>query len=198
VNALVNGIPTDSIESLNRLAPPSLDESAVELLSPITRNQQLICQGANYRSHMLESGLDPNEKALNMIFRKASSSIVPATSDVVRPAHVRLLDYEIELGVVLGADVTGAKTFMAADLHEVIAVIVIVNDYSARDVQIPEMLFYKGKSYRTCMRSSGATLSSNDGSSRPSAPTSSTARGHPLTAAVRSRQKGARAVDEQT
>ena len=139
----------NSLESLDRLGPGSLEESAVELLSPITRNQQLVCQGANYRSHMIESGLDPNEKTFNMIFRKASSSIVSATSDVVRPAHVRLLDYEIELGLVLGADVTSHKTFTNANLHEVIAGLVIVNDYSARDVQIPEMQFYKGKSYRT-------------------------------------------------
>jgi len=139
----------NSMESLGRLGPASLDESAVQLLSPITRNQQVICQGANYRSHMLESGLDPNEKTFNMIFRKASSSIVGATNDVVRPAHVRLLDYEVELGLVLGADVTSAKIFTDANLHEVIAGIVIVNDYSARDVQIPETQFYKGKSYRT-------------------------------------------------
>jgi 2-keto-4-pentenoate hydratase/2-oxohepta-3-ene-1,7-dioic acid hydratase in catechol pathway len=139
----------NSHESLGRLGPASLEESAVEVLSPITRNQQLVCQGANYRSHMIESGLDPDEKNFNMIFRKASSSIVSATSEVVRPAHVRLLDYEVELGLVLGADVTSHRTFTNANLHEVVAGVVIVNDYSARDVQIPEMQFYKGKSYRT-------------------------------------------------
>ena len=54
--------------------------SAVKLLSPVTRNQQFICQGANYRQHMVESGMDPDVKTYNMIFTKASSCIVPADS----------------------------------------------------------------------------------------------------------------------
>jgi 2-keto-4-pentenoate hydratase/2-oxohepta-3-ene-1,7-dioic acid hydratase in catechol pathway len=139
----------NSVESLSRLGPPTLDEASVEVLSPVTRNQQFICQGANYRSHMIDSGMDPDEKTFNMIFRKASSCIVSATSDLERPAHVRLLDYEIELGLVLGADVTSARSVTEADLHGLIGGIVIVNDYSARDIQIPETQFYKGKSYRT-------------------------------------------------
>ncbi|MBM4361806.1 MAG: fumarylacetoacetate hydrolase family protein, partial [Deltaproteobacteria bacterium] len=132
-----------SLADLAGLAGPDLPESSLEILSPVTRNQQFICQGANYRSHMLESGIDPDEKGFNMIFRKASSCIVPATSDVVRPSRVRLLDYEIELGLVLGADVTGPRELSDRDLASVVAGIVIVNDYSARDVQIPETQFYK-------------------------------------------------------
>jgi 2-keto-4-pentenoate hydratase/2-oxohepta-3-ene-1,7-dioic acid hydratase in catechol pathway len=138
-----------SLESLSALAPPALDEQSVSLLSPITPNQQFVCQGANYRSHMLESGVDPKDKTFNMIFTKAASCIAPADTDVIRPQHVRLLDYEVELGLVLGADVTTPRAVSASALHEVLAGIVIVNDYSARDVQIPETQFYKGKSFRT-------------------------------------------------
>lgn len=138
-----------TLGALSALDGAALDLASVEILSPVTRNQQLVCQGANYRSHMVESGMNPDEKTYNMIFRKASSCIVPASSDVVRPAHVRLLDYEIELGLVIGADITGPRTFSDADLPGFVAGIVIVNDYSARDVQIPETQFYKGKSYRT-------------------------------------------------
>lgn len=127
----------------------SLDVDEVRLLSPITRNQQLVCQGANYRSHMLESGVDPDQKTFNMFFRKASSSIAPADADVIRPAHVALLDYEIELGLVVKRDITGPLHLRAADLHEWIAGVTIINDISARDVQIPQMQFYKGKSFRT-------------------------------------------------
>jgi 2-keto-4-pentenoate hydratase/2-oxohepta-3-ene-1,7-dioic acid hydratase in catechol pathway len=84
-----------------------------------------------------------------MIFTKASSCIVPADSDVVRPSRVRLLDYEVELGLVLKQDITGATDVTDDNLHAFVAGAVIVNDYSARDVQIPEMQFYKGKSFRT-------------------------------------------------
>ena len=67
----------------------------------------------------------------------------------MRPARVRFLDYEVELGLVIKRDVTSPEKVTDANLHEFVAGAVIVNDYSARDVQIPEMQFYKGKSFRT-------------------------------------------------
>lgn len=138
-----------SLADLATLGGESLELSHVELLSPVTRNQQFVCQGANYRQHMLESGMDPDAKTYNMIFTKASSCIVPASSDVVRPERVRFLDYEVELGLVLGRDIRGACDVTDANLHEYVAGAVIVNDYSARDVQVPQTQFYKGKSFRT-------------------------------------------------
>jgi 2-keto-4-pentenoate hydratase/2-oxohepta-3-ene-1,7-dioic acid hydratase in catechol pathway len=126
-----------------------LAESQVELLSPITRNQQFVCQGVNYRSHLRESGLDPDGAPFNMIFRKASSCLAPANTQIVRPAHVQLLDYEIEIGLVIGAPLTAARSVTADTLHEVVAALVLVDDVSARDVQLPQTQFYKGKSYRT-------------------------------------------------
>lgn len=128
---------------------PALDVRTLKLLSPVTRNQQFVCQGANYRQHMIESGLDPDAKNYNMIFTKAPSCIVAADSDVVFPNRVRFLDYEIELGLVLRRDIEGPVDVTDSNLHEFVAGAVIVNDYSARDVQIPEMQFYKGKSFRT-------------------------------------------------
>ena len=93
--------------------------------------------------------MNPDAKTFNMVFTKAQSCIAPANTDVVRPSRVRFLDYEIELGLVLNRDVTSTQKVTAANLHEFVAGAVIVNDYSARDVQIPEMQFYKGKSFRT-------------------------------------------------
>lgn len=138
--------------SSHALSSPSgvtLAAKQVSILSPVTRNQQLICQGANYRSHMIESGIDPDQKRFNMFFRKASSAIVPANSDIVRPSHVQLLDYEVELGLVIKRDITTPIRVGSDNLHEWLAGVTIVNDVSARDVQIPQMQFYKGKSYRT-------------------------------------------------
>lgn len=136
------------MEDLAELRGPRILESEVELLSPITSNQQFICQGANYRQHMIESGIDPEAKTFNMIFTKASSCITSADADVVRPKQVRFLDYEIELGLVLKRDITAPVSVSEHNLHEYVAGLVIVNDYSARDIQIPQMQFYKGKSYR--------------------------------------------------
>lgn len=142
-------LEANSIKSLSGLSGPVVKEADTELLSPVTLNQQFLCQGANYRQHMIESGMDPDAKSFNMVFTKAQSCIAPANTDVVRPARVRFLDYEIELGLVLKRDVAAAQQVTDANLHEFVAGAVIVNDYSARDVQIPEMQFYKGKSFRT-------------------------------------------------
>ncbi|MEX3936135.1 fumarylacetoacetate hydrolase family protein [Paraburkholderia phymatum] len=138
-----------SLAELAALGGDTLELSAVRLLSPVTQNQQFVCQGANYLQHMIESGMDPDVKSYNMIFTKAPSCIVPADSDVIKPHAVKFLDYEIELGLVMRKAIHGAVKVTNADLHEYVAGVVIVNDYSARDIQIPQMQFYKGKSFRT-------------------------------------------------
>lgn len=143
---LVRGIAAPRLAELNG---PTLDVSDVTILSPVTRNQQFVCQGANYRRHMIESGVDPDVKMFNMIFTKASSCIVSAGSDVILPRSVKFLDYEIELGLVLRREIRGPVQVTDENLHEFVSGAVIVNDYSARDVQIPQMQFYKGKSFRT-------------------------------------------------
>lgn len=126
----------------------TLPLNAVRLLSPITSDRQFICQGINYASHVRESGMDPDKIPFNTIFTKAPSCLTAADADVVRPVHVRLLDYEVELGLVLRRPMTGAVTVEPDQLHEWLAGVTIVNDYSARDVQLPQAQFYKGKSYR--------------------------------------------------
>ncbi|MEM6928547.1 MAG: fumarylacetoacetate hydrolase family protein [Myxococcota bacterium] len=128
---------------------PRVPLSEVTLLSPVTEDQQVLCQGANYREHMREAGLDPDAKAYNMFFRKASSCLCGARDAILRPHHVGLLDYEIELGMVLGRDIVEPERFDGEELPDAVAAVVIHNDVSARDVQIPQMQFYKGKSYRT-------------------------------------------------
>ncbi|NKF23533.1 fumarylacetoacetate hydrolase family protein [Solimonas marina] len=138
-----------SAQTLAGVGGGTLAESSVRCLSPVTRNQQFVCQGANYRQHMIESGLNPDEKTYNMIFTKATSCMTGAYEPVIRPAAVKLLDYEVELGLVFSRDITSKVRVTDANLHEFIAGIVIVNDYSARDVQIPQMQFYKGKSFRS-------------------------------------------------
>jgi 2,4-didehydro-3-deoxy-L-rhamnonate hydrolase len=139
----------NAVADLASLSEESIDLSKVKILSPVTSNQQFLCQGANYRQHMIESGMNPDEKIYNMIFTKASSCIVAADSDLVRPRHVQFLDYEIELGLIIKKDIDTPQQVTDVNLHEYVAGIVIVNDYSARDIQIPQTQFYKGKSYRT-------------------------------------------------
>lgn len=128
-------------------APVALAGAA--LLSPITAPAKVLCQGANYRQHMIDSGMDPDAKRFNMFFTKSTASITDPTGNIIRPRHVTLLDYEIELVLVLGRRTRGPVQVSERNLHEFVAGICIGNDVSARDVQIPQMQFHKGKSYRT-------------------------------------------------
>jgi len=127
----------------------SISLQDVELLSPVKSPARVLCQGANYREHMLESGMDPDAKSFNMFFNKSSASICSGNSDILRPAHVELLDYEVALGLVIGSRIEQELEITDDNIHQVVAGIVIGNDISARDVQVPQMQFFKGKSYRT-------------------------------------------------
>src|SRR6478609_2330269 len=126
-----------------------LPVSDLELLSPVTHPCRVIAQATNYREHVREVGLDPGARSSNVLFRKSSAAISGPNDPIVRPAHVRLLDYEIELGLVVGTRTSGPTHVDPARLGDFIVALVIANDVSARDVQVPEGQFYKGKSYRT-------------------------------------------------
>ena len=131
-----------------RESEASVSRDAVRLCAPVTPNQQFICQGVNYRSHVEESGLKLSDFPFNTIFTKAPSCITAADAAVVRPAHVKLLDYEVELGLVLRRPLPPGTTVRPDGLGQWLAGVTIVNDLSARDVQLPQGQFYKGKSYR--------------------------------------------------
>jgi 2-keto-4-pentenoate hydratase/2-oxohepta-3-ene-1,7-dioic acid hydratase in catechol pathway len=132
-------------------ANPTPDRTLADLtlLCPVTTDRQLIAQGLNYASHLREAGFPSGKLPFNTIFRKASSCLAPAQSDILRPPHVRLLDYEVELGLVMKKAITGPVKITEANLAEYVGALVLHNDVSARDVQLPQVQFYKGKSYRT-------------------------------------------------
>ncbi|WP_367363428.1 fumarylacetoacetate hydrolase family protein [Mesotoga sp.] len=123
--------------------------SDLEVLSPITSPCRIICQGKNYLDHLLDTGIREEDKKYNMFFNKSSASVNGPSSPIVRPRGVRLLDYEVELGLVMKASIDRAINVDFSHLHEYIGGIVIGNDISARDIQLPQSQFFKGKSYRT-------------------------------------------------
>jgi 2-keto-4-pentenoate hydratase/2-oxohepta-3-ene-1,7-dioic acid hydratase in catechol pathway len=127
-------------------APIALD--TLELLSPVTTPCRIFCQGVNYRQHMVESGLDPDAKTFNMFFTKSDASVASAIGTVRRPPHVLLLDYEIELALVFRRPIRSPVTITQETLRDYVFAVTIANDISARDVQIPQAQFFKGKSYR--------------------------------------------------
>ena len=124
----------------------AVDELA--LCSPVTAPCRVIAQMTNFESHVRDSGMNPKTVPLTF-FRKSSASISGPFDDILRPAHVGLLDYEIEIGLVIGRDVPVGTAISDANLADVIAGLVITNDVSARDIQLPQTQFYEAKSYPT-------------------------------------------------
>ena len=116
------------------------------LVSPVTAPCRVVAQMTNYASHVTDSGMDPATIPLTF-FRKASGSITGPHAEVVRPAHVRLLDYEVEIGLVIGKPVPVGTALTEDNLAEHVAGLVVTNDVSARDVQLPQTQFYEAKSY---------------------------------------------------
>jgi 2-keto-4-pentenoate hydratase/2-oxohepta-3-ene-1,7-dioic acid hydratase in catechol pathway len=102
----------------------------------------------NYRSHATDSGFDPDTVPA-AFFRKASHSITGPTGDIIRPAGIAFLDYEVELGLVIGAELPVGTTVTEPDLPRYIAALVVANDVSARQVQLVKTQFYEAKSYPT-------------------------------------------------
>ncbi|TXS49247.1 fumarylacetoacetate hydrolase family protein [Streptomyces sp. uw30] len=118
------------------------------LVSPVTAPCRVVAQMTNYVSHVRDSGMNPKTVPLTF-FRKASGSIGGPFDEIVKPPHVRFLDYEIELGLVVGRPLDVGTAVTAANWRDHIAGLVVTNDVSARDVQLPKTQFYEAKSYPT-------------------------------------------------
>lgn len=116
------------------------------LLSPVTAPCRVVAQMTNFTSHATDAGLDPKTIPLTF-FRKSSASITGPVADIVKPAHVRLLDYEVEIGLVIGRNIPVGTTIAESSLPDYVAGLVVTNDVSARDVQLPQTQFYEAKSY---------------------------------------------------
>lgn len=120
--------------------------ATLELLAPITAPCRLVAQMTNFASHVEDTGGDPKKVPLTF-FRKASGSITGPTGDIVKPPHVRLLDYEVEIGLVIGRDIPVGTDITPDNLGDYVCGLVVTNDVSARDVQLTKTQFYEAKSY---------------------------------------------------
>ena len=137
----------DRIEAA-RATMDTVDPARLELVSPVTAPCRVVAQMTNYASHVEDSGLNPETIPLTF-FRKTSGSISGPYDDIVRPAHVRFLDYEAEIGLVIGRTLAVGTDVNAGNWASFIAGLVVTNDVSARDLQLPKTQFFESKSYPT-------------------------------------------------
>ncbi len=119
-----------------------LDE--VHLDAPILRPPKILAIGLNYADHVAESGLEAPK--FPIVFNKQSTSVTGPYDPVHLPRASHVLDYEGELGIVIGRYCRHVPRDRAA---EVIAGYVVVNDVSVRDWQLRIPTMTMGKSFDT-------------------------------------------------
>ena len=121
---------------------------SLDLVSPVTTPCRVVAQMTNFVSHVKDAGMNPDTVPLTF-FRKSSGSVSGPYDDIVKPGHVRLLDYEAEIGLVIGAALPVGADLTADSVADHVAGVVVTNDISARDIQLPKTQFYESKSYPT-------------------------------------------------
>ena len=137
----------DAAEAAAGTAIPLED---VELLAPIPRpRQDIVCLGMNYMDHLKEAaqydaGAFSKEKPVAVYFSKrVSQAVAPGGFIESHTGIVERLDYEVELGVILGK---AARDVKAADAADYVFGYTVLNDVSARDLQTGHKQWYFGKS----------------------------------------------------
>jgi 2-keto-4-pentenoate hydratase/2-oxohepta-3-ene-1,7-dioic acid hydratase in catechol pathway len=112
--------------------------------APIERPGKIVCVGLNYRDHAAESNLPLPERPL--LFAKWQTSLTGPGDPIVLPPVSNQVDYEAELGVVIG---TRARGVSVDDALGVVAGYICVNDVSARDIQMSDGQWTRAKSFDT-------------------------------------------------
>ena len=120
--------------------------SGVRVGAPIARPHQILCIGLNYSDHAAESGMAvPDEPIL---FTKSPNTLVGPYDDARMPRSATKLDWEVELGIVIGTRARYLESVEQAADH--IAGYLISNDVSERSFQIERGgQWTKGKSAET-------------------------------------------------
>jgi 2-keto-4-pentenoate hydratase/2-oxohepta-3-ene-1,7-dioic acid hydratase in catechol pathway len=115
----------------------------VRLLAPCEPTK-IVALGLNYRDHTVEFGHPIPDEPL--IFLKPSTSVIGPDEDIVYPAMSRRVDYEVELGVVIGRTCRHVKE---ADFRDYVLGYTCINDVTARDLQKKDGQFTRSKSFDT-------------------------------------------------
>jgi 2-keto-4-pentenoate hydratase/2-oxohepta-3-ene-1,7-dioic acid hydratase in catechol pathway len=114
----------------------------------------IICVGRNYGEHAQEQGVDP--PASPVLFAKWPNTVIFSGEAIVIPSASRQVDFEGELGVVIGAI---ASRVRAAEALNYVEAYFAANDVSARDVQFGDGQWTRGKSFDTFLPMSDPTPS---------------------------------------
>ena len=110
----------------------------------IATPQKIVCVGLNYRDHAEEQGVDLPERPL--LFAKWPNTLIASGDPIRIPAISQKVDYEAELGVVIGRRTSRVSV---EDALAYVEGYVVANDVSGRDLQFSDGQWVRGKSLDT-------------------------------------------------
>ncbi len=122
---------------------PTVDPAELRLLPPVEPSK-IVAVGLNYRDHARE--MRKPLPARPLIFLKPSTAVVGPDDAIVLPAGVGRVDYEAEIGVVIGRR---ARRVAAADAADHILGLTCVNDVTARELQTLDVQYTRAKGFDT-------------------------------------------------
>ena len=118
--------------------------ATLRLGPPVPGPDKIVCIGANYHDHLVETGLPRPEVPL--FFAKFRNSLIGHREPIVIPPVTSKVDYEAELAFVIGRE---ARNVATADALDHVAGVMCLNDVSARDLQFQTSQFIAGKALNT-------------------------------------------------
>lgn len=135
-----------AVANASEAASGTLALADVRLLAPIERPGKYLAIGMNYRRHVEEAKRLGQPTPANQFWFNKQTTCLAGPYDDIEPGVTRALDYEVELGVVIGKT---AKGVSEADAPAHVFGYVVANDVSARDWQMHSPTFTMGKSFDT-------------------------------------------------
>jgi acylpyruvate hydrolase len=121
---------------------PAVLVAEADFAPVVPRPGKVICVGLNYRAHIAETGREM--PAYPTLFAKFADTLMGARDDLVLPSVSEKVDWEVELGVIIGRPVYRAT---AAEAAAAIAGYTVVNDVSMRDWQSRTLQWLQGKAF---------------------------------------------------
>lgn len=142
--AEVLALGPDALDAVRAVDGPRLALSEIRLAAPVPRPPKFLAIGLNYAAHVAESGTPKPD--VQLWFNKQSSCVIGPGEPIHIPRASSMVDYEGELGFVIGRR---CRHVPAARAAEVIAGYTVVNDVSVRDWQFRSPTMTMGKSFDT-------------------------------------------------
>ena len=123
---------------------PKRPSAGITFATLVAAPSKVVCVGLNYRTHIQEMAHDLPEHPT--LFAKFADALIGATDTIVRPAETAAFDWEVELAVVIGADVRRATPAAA---EAAIAGFTVFNDITCRDWQSRTSEWLQGKNWES-------------------------------------------------